>query len=201
MSLASVSLNSARNFLNDTGASLWDDATLIPFLNIGYRILQTKLKNAGLPFSITELVTTPFAANTAFLVPTRIIEPILVWDKLSTDPVTAYLQVTRFNSLPPILPGTSLKAYQWDGEQINFISATTIRSVKVKFFQFQADITSDADNITFINNENYLAPMTASLAYQSVGEADQAASCVAIAEASLTEIINSNTSVMIKSKM
>lgn len=198
MALASVSLDTARELLNDVGATIWPNTVLIPFFNIGYRMLQTKLKNAGCPVQMSE-DTNNIAANTTVpFTPTNIIEPIRLWEKTQAASDLTYIQMTEKAFLPTIVTTTNLRVWRWNGTSIEIIGATVNKTVKTRMWSFVADITTAGDDIPFVNAENYLGPITASLANESIGEHDQSAKYQEMADVSLTEIIASNRGISMK---
>src|SRR6202000_3005946 len=113
MSLASVSLNTARALLNDSTGSIWTDAILIPLLNEGYRELQTKLKNADCPIqTFTEVNIAVASTSTTITIISNIIEPIKVWEKASGALDTTYTPVTEFLNLPDLPTNAAIQAWR-----------------------------------------------------------------------------------------
>lgn len=195
-SLAQVALDTARTLLNDDAATLFTNTILIPKMNEAFRELQQKLIASDASLMQTTTVTVVNAA-TATLTETTIKEPISLWEKLSSDPVTAYTQMTERYILPNRLGTAALSEWQWDGANINFVAANTNRSVKVFYWRQFADLVDGTSNLQFIDAEIFLAPRTAALMAETLGEEKRPAEWNALAEASLTNVIQANRGRMV----
>ncbi len=190
---AQVALDTARTLLNDDPAVTWTNTVLLPKLNEAFRELQQKLTLSDASLMQTTSVTT-VNAGTGGLVIGTIKEPIRLWEKFVSDPNDAYTVMTERYILPNRSSGVEerLRDWQWDGSQINFIAATTNRSVKVFYWQEFADLVDGTSSLQFIDAELYLAPRTAALMASIVGEDARPKEWNALAETNLKQIILAN---------
>lgn len=198
MSVAmSVVLSTSRTLLNDDNATLWTDAVLIPKVVQAHRELQTKLRFAAAPVMRKMMAgVTVSAAATGFAAPpTDLVEPIRLWEKAPTDPVTSYVPMTEVDPLPDNLAATTLIYWQWINEAVLFLGASVDRMVKMLYWRaipWTSSPPASTDTIGFINGELYLAPRVAALAAGSVGDEKVFAAMTALADASLNQVVLSN---------
>jgi hypothetical protein len=190
---ASVVLTTARTLLNDDGATVWTDTALLPKLAQAHRELQAKLKLASVPVMKSEFTATITANSTTIASPpTDLREPIRIWEKLPSDPVSNYLLMTEQEILPNIVPVATLGYWSWKDEVITFIGATVDRFIRMQYWRTIAIPASNTDPVGFIDAELYLAPRVAALAAGSTGEEKMMASLASIAADSLNDVIQSN---------
>jgi len=190
---AQTALDTARTLLNDDAAVTWTNAVLLPKMNEAFRELQQKLTLSDASLMQTTSVST-VNAGTSSLVIASIKEPIRLWEKFTADPNDSYAIMTERYILPNRASGVEerLREWQWDGVQLNFISAITNRSVKVFYWQEFADLASGASSLQFIDAELYLAPRTAALMASIVGEEGRPKEWNDLAMSNLQQIILAN---------
>ena len=190
---ASTVLDIARTLLNDDVGSLWTDSTLFPKLRQAHRELQAKLKASAAPVMrtiVNDLVVN--AGVTSLSAIADLLEPIKLYEKLTTDPATGYVQMTESDPLPIVAPSSSLINWQWTMEQILFNTATTNRHVKMLYWRSLPLPSVNSDAVGFLNAELYLAPRTAALASAAVGEEARHDSLTSAAMMSINEVIIAN---------
>lgn len=191
---ASVVLGTARTMLNDDAATNWTDASLMPKLQHAHRELQIKLRRAAAPvMKTTYLETIPAGATQFSTPPADVVAPITLWE--GPSPIvnaSNYQLMTEADPLPNLAQQASLVWWAWVLEVVNFLGATTTRSVKMLYWRALPIPAATTDLIGFINGELYLAPRTAAIAAGSVGEADRFTALSALADGSLGEVILSN---------
>lgn len=188
---ASVVFTTARTLLNDDAGTLFTDAVLLPKLVQAYRQMMADLRINAQDLLITTGFST-VAAGTALLTFSDINEPIILWEKLSSDGVDKFVKMTEYDPLPNALSSTTLKYWQWDGAQMNFIAATTNRTVKAQYWRVIPEPTSGASSLYFINAEYYLAPVTAGIMAGVLGEAEQMETLIAQGVTTLKMIVDAN---------
>ena len=190
---AQVALDTARTLLNDDAGVTWTNTVLIPKMNEAYRELQQKLTLSDASLMQTTSVST-VNAGTTNLVIASIKEPIRLWEKFTSDPNDDYTVMTERFILPNRSSGVEerLRDWQWDGVQLNFIAATTSRSVKVFYWQEFADLVTGASSLQFIDAELYLAPRTAALMASITGEEGRPKEWNDLALSNLQQIILAN---------
>lgn len=175
MSAASeVALTAARTMLNDDGGNLWTDTALFPKLQQAHREMQAILRLASSPVMRNINFQTINSGVTSVTIPTDLIEPIKLWEKATTDPVTSYTLLTSSDPLPNLIAGPTLQYYQWQEELINLIGATANRAIQLLYWRSLPLPNVGTDLIGFIQGELYLAPRIAALAHASVGEKENA---------------------------
>ena len=190
---SSTVLNTARTLLNDDIGSLWSDSVLFPKLQQAHRELQARLKAAAAP--VMRTTVTDLLVNLGTVVLANIpdlVEPIRLFEKLTTDPITGYVQMTEYDPLPLFAPASSLIYWQWVNENIQFIGATTNRHIRLTYWRSLPLPLVNTDLVGFINGELYLAPRTAALASASVGEDQRHDALTNSAMMSINEVIIAN---------
>ena len=190
---ASVALATARTLLNDDGIQLWTDVALIPKLQQAHRELQAQLRVNACPITRNTAVSL-VAINATVLTtpPTDMIEPITLWEKLSTDPDSAYVRMTEYDPLPVVDVATRLVWWKWTQEAIQFIGAISLRYVKVYYKRTIPLPASGADLIGIADGEFYLGPRTAALAYGSTGNPASSEWTTGMANLTLSQILLAN---------
>lgn len=190
---ASVAFATARTLLNDDGVQLWTDATLIPKLAQAHRELQAQLRANACPVT-RGIAVSPVPASTTSLAtpPTDMVEPITLWEKLPTDPDSAYVRMTEYDPLPVSDLTTRLIWWSWSREAIVFLGSTFDRTVKVYYKRIIPIPAVGTDLIGIIDGEFYLAPRIAALAFGSTGNTQTSDWCTQMANGTLNDIITAN---------
>ena len=189
--LAEVALNTARTLLNDDTGTLFTDDVLMPKLVQSFRQMVASLRINAADILITTAVNN-LAANIASLTFSDINEPIKLWEKAQGSGDDTYLPMTEYDPLPNDVPSTTIRYWQWDGTQINFIAATATRTVRSRYWKVLPEPTSGTSSLLFINAEYYLAPMTAAIMAGVLGEDEQMTALAAQAAATFKSIIDAN---------
>lgn len=192
---AEVAFNTARTLLNDDAGQFYTDDVLLPKLVEAFRMLEVKLRVTDGSIMKDDLTVNVNIGIIVFpTLPSNIIEPIMLWEKLSGSPDTLFIKMTEYDRLPFVAVGPMLNCWQWDGTNINFVpaGASAIQSVKLLFWGSLAEPIGPTSSLVFINAEYYLGPMTAAIMAGSIGEAEIMASCTDIANGSLDGIIKAN---------
>jgi hypothetical protein len=156
-------------------------------------MLQIELRQAAAPIMKNIYTATVAAGGVALPAqPADIIAPIQIWEKPSGQPVTAFQLMTEADPLPNVLPIATLTWWGWVEEVVTFIGSTNSVDIRMTYWRQIPIPTTNAQLVGFIDAELYLAPMTASIAYGSTGDAASMQSLAAIATASLGKVILAN---------
>ena len=192
---AEVAFNTARTLLNDDAGLFYTDSVLLPKLVDAFRLLEAKLRVTDASI-MKDFVTINVASGTAQLpsLPSNIIEPIMLWEKVQAAADTTYIKMTEYDRLPDVAISPQLNYWQWDGTNVNFVplGSSVNETVRMQFFGSLAEPTSGSSSLIFINAEYYLGPMTAAIMAGSIGEAEIMAACQAQADSVIDDIIKAN---------
>lgn len=189
---AQVAFDTARTLLNDDAGTIFTNTVLLPKLVQAFRELENALRinDASIMFKSTS--ATIAIGITVYPAITDIIEPITLWEKAVAAADSTYVPMTEFDPLPITASSTTLRYWEWDGTNINFIASTVARVVKVRYWRSLTEPTSGASSLIFIGAENYLAPRTAALMAGSLGEEKVFAAMTQVAKENLDKIVNAN---------
>lgn len=199
MALASVALDSARTYLNDTGAQIWTNTVLLPYLKEAHKDLLLVLWLNGIPVIREKSASINVTAGALTLtLPSDFIEPIWLKERAqgSSDD---WIPMAERDFEPDIRQDTTLKYWAYREEAINFVGATTNRSVLLQYWKSIADIVDATSPLGFIFAELFIGPQTAAYAANSVGNTTLAGELaytngvnVGVAGARLDMIIRAN---------
>ncbi len=189
---ASVALDTARTLLNDDAGSIFTDAVLMPKLQEAFRQMEAALRINAQSIMIRSVVNTVNAA-TATLSISDINEPIKLWEKATAATDDLYTPMTEYDPLPNDVAAATLRYWQWDGTNINFIAASTNRSVKTRYWRTLTEPTVAGSSLILINAEYYLGPMTAAIMAGTLGEEDQMTTLAALAVTTMKSVIDANS--------
>jgi len=164
-------VDEAAAMLNDAGLISWTKERLILHGFQAHRQLQVELALNGLPIikQISAIITvavgdTDLGSNQ----PANLLEPKTLWERAAGTQDTFVLMQEK--GWEPELPqSSSLNYWNWRGDIIRFIGATTAREVKIRYLGGIEVPTQDEDSLGFLFAENYLIPETAALAAGSLG--------------------------------
>jgi hypothetical protein len=189
--LAQVALDTARTLLNDDAGTLFTNAVLMPKLIQAFRQMVASLRINAADLIITT-ANSNLAASTASLTFSDINEPIKLWEKAQGSTDDTYLPMTEYDPLPNDVPAATIKYWQWDGTQINFIAATATRTVRTRYWRVLTEPVDGTSSLLFINAEYYLAPMTAAIMAGTLGEDEQMTTLAAQAVTTFKMIVDAN---------
>lgn len=189
---ASVALTTARTLLNDDAGSMFTDAVLIPKLQEAFRQMVASLRVNAQSIMIRNDVQT-INAGIAVLSITDINEPIKLWEKATAATNDLYLPMTEFDPLPNDIAAATLRYWQWDGTNVNFIPSSANRSVKTRYWRVLTEPTAAGSSLILINAEYYLGPMTAAIMAGSLGEDEQMTTLAALAVTTMKSVIDANS--------
>lgn len=196
MTIATVALDSARSYLNDSSGSMWDDSKLIPHLQEAHRDLQIMLWLNGLPVlkEKSTILSVPSGTITLTL-PSDLIEPQWLKERASGSS-EAWVAVTESDWEPDTLQQISLQYWTWREEEIKFLGATSNREVLLRYWKGITVPANQNSVLGFIFSEVFLGPQTAQYAARSVGNSTLANECLDAAKQKLDIIIRANVKSM-----
>lgn len=193
---AETVFNTARTILNDDAISLFSDTVLSPKLYQAHKELQAKLRAAD-----SEVMKNTFvgavAQNATVLtsVPSDLLEPIKMWEKVSGAVASSYNEMTEKTPLDPADPTgtTASQNWAWKDEVITFRAPST-NGIDV-FLYYWRQITVPVvgtDLIGVIFGELYLAPRTAAIMAGSLGDTETYKVATDVANSGFNDILKAN---------
>ena len=199
MATAASAFSSARTLLNDTNQQIWTDAVLLPYLKEAYHDLLLMLWLNGIPVLREKSASINVTAGILTLtLPSDHVEPIWLKERAQGSSED-WIPMTETEFEPDRNQENTLKYWAWREEAINFVGATTNRSVLLRYWKSLTDPVDGTSALGFIFSEFFLGPQTAGYAAGSVGNTTLAAELlfikdknIGIAGTRLDMIIKSN---------
>lgn len=153
---------------DQSGGTVFADADLLPFVNSALLDLNFDLIAAGVQVVKNETTVTVrantdttiifSAVNPAPTLPDDFLEPLTLWEKLSTDPARNYVEMDQRPERLPDLDATDrLRFWMWQNNQIVLIGATTDRSVRILYNRQVTNFAVSSDIIPFPGARDVLA--------------------------------------------
>ena len=182
MLLAQDVMKSTAALLNDQGLSnngvpsLFTYTAQMPYLNIALGELRESLELNNV--QVTNVTTTNLLVLigdiqlTLAQLPKDLIEIQHLWERTSGMTNEDFADMTRVEYLPPyVVKTTSLIYWQWAGQNINFIGATSDRQLRMDYISSVLPRVIDpTDSISLINAETFLLYRNAALCAEFIGE-------------------------------
>jgi hypothetical protein len=166
----------SRVFLNDTAKTLFTDAILLPVVKQIYDEVAMELIANGIPIeNEIALITVP--AGTTVLtysttppIPADLFNPIELSERTSgSSDAWSYMDEKRWDS-NAVTQLETLRVWCWREQALNFVGATTIRQIRVKYQKVLAAIgTAPNDTIDINGAKNYMAARVAAVAAEYMG--------------------------------
>jgi hypothetical protein len=179
MFLASDVMDSSASLLNDTAKRQFTYAVQIPYLNMALDELREvlQLNNAPLTNKVDESIVVVAGVlnvgggGSSPLLPTDLVEIQDIYERqngLTED----WQPMTRRDFLPSFVQQIeSLTFWTWQGQQINFIGATTDRQLRINYISDGVPVVhAQTTQIAVINAKTFLFYRTAALIAQFIGE-------------------------------
>lgn len=170
MATATVAMDSARVYLNDTQKQIWTDAVLLPYLKEAHKDLLLVLWLNGIPVvkEKSASINVTAISGVTLTLPSDILEPIELKERAQGSSEN-WIPMTELDWEPNETQASTLRYWCWREEVINFIGATTNRSVLLRYWKSLATIVDASSALGFIMSEAFLGPQTAGYACGSVG--------------------------------
>lgn len=200
MATATTALDSARTYLNDVGKQLWTDAILIPYLKEAHKDLLLVLWLNGIPVikEKSASINVTAVSGVTLTLPSDLLEPIELKERTQGSSEN-WIPMTETDWEPDISQTNTLRYWTWREEAVNFVGATTNRSVLMRYWKSIATITAASDALGFILSEAFLGPQCAGYAAGSIGNTSLASDLLwvqgvtsGIAGAKLDMIVRAN---------
>lgn len=171
--LASDVMNSARIFLNDTGAVLYTNTVLVPYVAKANEILETLLVSYGISVQRVKTsaitVTASPTTESNLTLPSDFLLPIDIYERPVNGTLPDYTQVIEKDWEPNIVPVNVLNYYAFRNNKIYFPPCTVDREVQLRYERQLAVISGENSPEDFVLSKNYLSAKTAELAARYIG--------------------------------
>lgn len=169
MALASVALQSAREYLNDSAGMFWTDVVLMPKLQDAYRQMSVRLQLAGIPVmkTVSSVLTVPAKTtvlNSVAGFPTDLVEPKWMKERLPGSRNSDFVDMTQCDYIPNWDMTNELIWWCWREQKIFLLGATNDVQVELRYVKGLGYPTAPTDELAFFYAENFLGPKTAALA-------------------------------------
>lgn len=170
MATAQAALDSARVYLNDVGQQIWTNTTLLPYLKEAHRDLLLLLWLNGIPVirEKSASINVTAVSGVTLTLPNDLLEPIWLKERPQGSSED-WIPMIEMEFEPDIPQADTLRYWCWREEAINFVGATTNRSVLLRYWKGLTTIIDATTNLGFILAEAFLGPQTAGYAAGSVG--------------------------------
>lgn len=174
--LASEVMDEAASvYLNDSTKSRWTYAILLPYLRSAVGELQSELESNDLPPLHEIAAIIPVALiDTELTLPADFVFPIYLEEKGAGE--TRFRKMDELDWEQDAEKASELKYYVFREGKIQFLGATSIRSVRLRYLRSLSAVTSQNSVIEVPNAKQFLSARTASLASNFGGSATSRAS-------------------------
>ncbi|MGH9714061.1 MAG: hypothetical protein ACRD5M_12260 [Candidatus Acidiferrales bacterium] len=194
----------ARALVNDTSASVFTDALLMPLLNSAYRGLQRELAENGvsvlaeqqdIPMPVdgtTGVTPTELSDVSSPQLPTDCLMPHMLWERAMANTADVFVPMEKFTSGGGMLnlqPSAYLRLWEWREDKINLIGATQGITVRVRYEKNLPQLTLGTDPVQIRSASDPLGYATAALAARSRGARALAADLLGAAQMATEKLI------------
>lgn len=194
----------ARALVNDTSASVFTDALLLPLLNSAYRGLQRELAENGVSVlaeqqdismlvnGMTGITPTELSDVSSPQLPTDCLMPHMLWERATANTADVFVPMEKFTSGGGMLnlqPNSYLRLWEWREDKINLIGATQGITVRLRYEKILPQLTLGTDPVQIRSASDPLGYATAALAARSRGARALAADLLGAAQAATEKLI------------
>lgn len=198
--LTSEVYTEARALLNDSGATRYTDAQLLPFVKRAYDELQNVLVLMGAAPVIEHTQSIAVAVGIDYLtggtLPNALLEPIYLEEKANAvSEIYTPMRPVMFRSAPIKKPQT-LGEWSWYENTIYFPigGASTARDVTVFYLKSLTSIVDGTTPLEILNGKSFLSAKTAAMIVAFVdNDLDRAVGLNELAQTSLEVLIGTET--------
>jgi len=196
---AEDALNLTRALINDAGAAVFTDATLMPLLNAAYRALQRNLAENGVTVLVAQvdiplplvngLTQTEISDVSNPQLPTDCLAPHTLQEVVtgSTDLFVPMEKIV--GGLPNLQPSIYLRIWEWREDKINLVGATQAVTVRLRYEKLLPQLVLGTDPVLIRNSNDALAYGAAALAARARGSRSLAADMAAAAADATNKLI------------
>ena len=158
------------------GGSVFDDTTLQPFFGLAFEEMHGEMIRNQLPgvevvdtatISASVVELDPFVTESWSVGEIKEVEERLDGSNEKYTPVRPVDKLSQRES------ANRLQVYEWRGEKMHFVAATTDRQIRVTFLSSGAAPTLGSTVINIDDAQSFLAYRTAALAGRSKGHEDR----------------------------
>lgn len=198
---AEDALNLTRSLVNDSAASVFTDAVLMPFLNSAYRTLQRELAENGvsvlraqvdlnLAVNVsTGITNTEISDISTPQLPTDCLAPHTLWEQVTGSGDIFIPMEKIIAGLPNLQPSPFLRIWEWREDKINLVGATQAITVRLRYEKLLPNLVLGTDPIQIRSAADPLAYATAAFAARARGNRALAADMAAAAEIQIAHLI------------
>lgn len=180
----------ARSILKDVPGRLYADDVLLPYINLVYGDIQSKLAENGIKNLVEDVELTLTATETELspsstpALPDELIVPWILWEKPAGSS-ERFIEMAERGPLPDFEQGQNLRVWEWLDDRIVFIGATRNITVKIRFEQEIPDLT-----LVGAGAEIRLRGVLSALAYGTAWHAASNSAHQSMYESELGQLIN-----------
>jgi hypothetical protein len=192
----------ARGFLNDDEATNWTDYKLRNKLEHAFDELQAELVLAGIPVitSSSAIMTVPAMSLDDINVdmssvpgyPQDMLFPIGMRERPLGDRNSDFVDMVDVDFIPNVDITTTLNYWSWEQNTILLRGALNPVQVELRYQKLLATPNVNTDSIIVPLAQLFLAPRTAALAYDSLGNRQRRDDLTIMSSANLDKIIRMN---------
>ena len=171
-------MNSARAYLNDVGATTFDNTVLLPYLKTAVRDLRELMQQSNLPVTneVEEVLnltagTTEVSFVTTPALPQNLTQIRQIWERQHDNP--PWVPMKRVEFLPYWQDGQLVQQFSvwaWIDNKIKLLESSQDNDLKLNFIKQLLQVVDENSVIGVINGESFLAYRTGSLAARWTGE-------------------------------
>ena len=136
MAQALQAIKFARTYLNDINGFTWNDATLMPLLQLAHNELVQKLeinRTGLLKVQSSPILVPALAITLGTSQPSNIINPISIVEGAVGDDPNNFEDMIKVSFIPYEDQTEQLTYWAWIGQLITFLGATEDRSVILRY--------------------------------------------------------------------
>jgi hypothetical protein len=195
-------LTRSRSYLNDDDQTNWPDVRLVPKARIAFEEMEAQLVLNGLPIihSVTAVITVPAWTfddqsqdlSTVSGYPTDILLPIWMKERQIGEMNRDFVDMVEVDFIPNIDLDINLRYWCWYQNTILLRGSFNSNQVQLRYQRYLPIPQINTDSIIVPLCQLFLAPRTAALAYQSVGNDAKWAALNGEASVNLDTIIRFN---------
>jgi len=194
----------ARALVNDTAASVFTDALLMPLLNSAYRGLQRELAENGVSVLAEQqdislavngssgVTNTELSDVSSPQLPTDCLMPHMLWERATANTADVFVPMEKFTSGGSMLnlqPSSYLRLWEWREDKINLVGATQAITVRLRYEKILPQLTLGTDPVQIRSASDPLGYATAALAARSRGARALAADLLGAAQMATEKLI------------
>lgn len=163
----------ARALLNDVGAAVFNDATLLPFVKKAYSELQRELRKRSIQVAMEISAALPVNAGvTTLATPADFLYPIRLEEREAGS--TLETDWRKMKELPEetdgVVANTTLGIWAFRENEVKFRPGGSTQNREVRLFYTKSliAIVDGATTVSIIDAQNFLASRSAAIAAASV---------------------------------